>query len=144
MPGIVNPGKLLASAIGSLTQPLFYRGANIARLKQAKAQEEQAKIQFQTALLNAGNEVSNALHLYQMEKNKAVSRTIQVNSARQAASDTKELFNLGTSTIWKSCLPSSLTSAHSLQKYPTPSAACRQSSACIKRLEEEENKMSDK
>ena len=27
---IVNPGKLLASAIGSLTQPLFYRGANIA------------------------------------------------------------------------------------------------------------------
>ena len=96
--GIVNPGKLLASVIGSLTQPLFYRGANIARLKQAKAQEEQAKIQFQTALLNAGNEVSNALHLYQMEKDKAVSRTIQVNSARQAASDTKELFNLGTST----------------------------------------------
>ena len=95
---IVNPGKLLFSAIGSLTQPLFYRGANIARLKQAKAQEEQAKIQFQTALLNAGNEVSNALHLYQMEKDKAVSRTIQVNSARQAASDTKELFNLGTST----------------------------------------------
>jgi len=33
-----------------------------------------------------------------MEKDKAVSRTIQVNSARQAASDTKELFNLGTST----------------------------------------------
>ena len=95
---IVNPGKLLFSAIGSLTQPLFYRGANIARLKQGKAQEEQAKIQFQTALLNAGNEVSNALHLYQMEKDKAVSRTIQVNSARQAASDTKELFNLGTST----------------------------------------------
>ena len=38
--GIVNPGQLLASAIGSLTQPLFYRGANIARLKQAKAQED--------------------------------------------------------------------------------------------------------
>ena len=50
---IINPGKLLASAIGSLTQPLFYRGANIARLKQAKAQEEQAKIQFQTTLLKA-------------------------------------------------------------------------------------------
>ena len=27
--GIVNPGKLLASAIGSLTQPLFYRGATL-------------------------------------------------------------------------------------------------------------------
>lgn len=95
---IVNPGKLLASAIGSLTQPLFYRGANIARLKQAKAQEEQAKIQFQTSLLNAGNEVSNALYQYQMNTEKAVSREVQVNAARKAAEDTKELFNLGTST----------------------------------------------
>ncbi len=86
------------SAIGSLTQPLFYRGANIARLKQAKAQEEQAKIQFQTTLLQAGNEVSNALYQYQMTSDKAVSREIQVNSARKAAEDTKELFNLGTST----------------------------------------------
>ncbi len=95
---IVNPGKLLASAIGSLTQPLFYRGANIARLKQAKAQEEQAKIQFQTALLKAGNEVSNALYQYQMVAEKTASRQIQVNSARKASEDTKELFNLGTST----------------------------------------------
>ena len=95
---IVNPGKLLASAIGSLTQPLFYRGANIASLKQAKAQEEQSKIQFQTTLLKAGNEVSNALYQYQMTSEKAISREIQVNSARKAAEDTKELFNLGTST----------------------------------------------
>ena len=96
--GIVNPGKLLANLIGSLTQPLFYRGTNIARLKQAKAQEEQAKIAFQTALLSAGNEVSNALSLYQNTQEKVNSRTMQVNSARKAAEDTKELFNLGTST----------------------------------------------
>ncbi len=62
---IINPGKLLASAVGSLTQPLFYRGQNIARLKAAKAQEESAKLSFQQALLNAGSEVSNALSLYQ-------------------------------------------------------------------------------
>lgn len=95
---IVNPAKLLASVVGSITQPLFYRGANIARLRQAKAQEEQAKIQFQTTLLNAGNEVSNALSLYQNTTKKAQSRMLQVNSARKAAQDTKELFNLGTST----------------------------------------------
>ena len=95
---LVNPGKLLASLVGSLTQPLFYRGTNIARLKQAKAQEEQAKIAFQTALLNAGNEVNNALALYQNTLSKVNSRTMQVNSSRKAAEDTKELFNLGTST----------------------------------------------
>lgn len=95
---IVNPGKLLASVIGSLTQPLFYRGTNIARLRQARALEEQAKISFQTALLNAGNEVSNALALYQNTSQKTEMRTLQVNSARKAAEDTRELFNLGTST----------------------------------------------
>ncbi len=95
---IINPGKLLASAIGSLTQPLFYRGQNIARLKAAKAQEEQAKLSFQQTLLNAGSEVSNALSLYQKTSEKVESRQMQVESAKKASEDTKELFNLGTST----------------------------------------------
>ena len=34
---IVNPGKFLATAVASLTQPLFNRGANIAQLRIAKA-----------------------------------------------------------------------------------------------------------
>ena len=95
---IVNPGKLLASAIASLTQPLFQNGANIANLRIAKAQQEEAKIQFQTALLNAGNEVSNALDLYQACSQKVEARTMEVNSSKNAADYTKELFNLGTST----------------------------------------------
>lgn len=33
---IVNPGKLLFSAIGSLTQPLFNKGLNVAQLKMPK------------------------------------------------------------------------------------------------------------
>ena len=95
---IINPGKLLASAIGSLTQPLFYRGTNIARLKAAKAQEEQAKLSFQQTLYNAGSEVSNALSLYQKTSEKVESRQMQVESAKKASEDTKELFNLGTPT----------------------------------------------
>ena len=123
---IVNPGKLLASAIGSLTQPLFYRGTNIARLKQAKAQEEQAKIQFQTSLLNAGNEVSNALYQYQMTSEKAISRDIQVNSARKAAEDTKELFKLGTSTYLEVLsAEQSYLSAQLSEISDTFAAACR-------------------
>ncbi len=95
---IINPGKFLATAIGSLTQPLFYNGANIAKLKIAKAQEAEAKLAFQQALLNAGSEVSNALSLYQTTSEKAETRKIQVEAAQKAANDTKELFNLGTST----------------------------------------------
>ena len=43
---IVNPGKLLFSAIGSLTQPLFNKGLNVAQLKIAKAQQEEARLAF--------------------------------------------------------------------------------------------------
>ena len=95
---IVNPAKLLASAVASLTQPIFQNGANIAKLKIAKAQQEEAKIQFQTTLLNAGNEVSNALDMYQACTEKVNARNMQVNCAKNAADYTKELFNLGTST----------------------------------------------
>lgn len=95
---IINPGKFLASAVASLTQPLFQNGINIAKLKIAKAQQEEAKIQFQQALLSAGGEVSNALYQYQSASDKVASRTMQVNSAKNAADYTKELFNLGTST----------------------------------------------
>lgn len=95
---IINPGKLLASALGSLTQPLFYRGSNIARLKIAKAQQEEAKLGFQQTILNAGSEVSNALSLYQTTAEKASARKMQVESAEKGAEYTKELFNLGTST----------------------------------------------
>ena len=89
---------MLASAVGSLTQPLFYRGTNIARLKAAKAQEEEAKLTFQQTLYDAGKEVSNALSLYQNTEKKAYSRTMQVEAAKKASSDTKELFKLGSST----------------------------------------------
>lgn len=63
--GIVNPGKLLASAVGSLVQPIFQRGQLVAGLKVARAQQEQAYIAWQQAILNAGSEVSNALKLYE-------------------------------------------------------------------------------
>lgn len=95
---IMNPGQFLASAIGSLTQPLFNNGANIARLRIAKAQEQEAKLAFQQALLNAGSEVSNALSLYQNTSDKVESRRIQVDSSKKASEDTKELFKLGNST----------------------------------------------
>lgn len=95
---IMNPSKLLATAIGSLTQPLFYHGANIAKLKIAKAQEAQSKLAFQQALLNAGNEVSTALSLYQTTSEKAESRKIQIESSRKAAETTADLFKFATAT----------------------------------------------
>ena len=58
---VTNPGAWLLQAVGSLVQPLFNRGQNLANLKIAKAQQEEAVLQFRQSLLDAGNEVNNAL-----------------------------------------------------------------------------------
>ena len=58
---ILNPGKFLASAVGSLTQPLFNKGQVVAQYRIARAQQEEAALGFQQTLLNAGSEVNDAL-----------------------------------------------------------------------------------
>ena len=58
---ITNPGAWLLSAVGNLMQPLFNHGQNVANLKIAKAQQEEALLRFRQSLLDAGNEVNNAL-----------------------------------------------------------------------------------
>ena len=95
---IINPGKLLLSAVGALTQPLFNKGLNIAQLKIAKAQQEEAKLAFQQALLNAGSEVNNALTQVQTARGKTELRTGQIISLENAVRSTQLLMQLGTST----------------------------------------------
>ena len=95
---ILNPGKFLLSAIGSLVQPLFNKGKNIANLKIAKAQQEEALLSFKQSLLNAGAEVSDALYMFQSAGEKGVQREIQVSSLEKSVDSTTELFLLGTST----------------------------------------------
>ena len=95
---IVNPGKFLVSAIGALTQPLFNRGQNIANLKISKAQQEEAELSFQQALLNAGTEVNDALTAYQTSRNKANLYEKQVEALRRAERSTSLLMEHGTHT----------------------------------------------
>ena len=65
---ISNPGEWLFSAVGSLVQPLFNRGQNIANLKVAKARQEEALLTFRQTLLNAGTEVNDALLQWQVAR----------------------------------------------------------------------------
>lgn len=96
--GIVNPGKMLWSAIGSLVQPIFANGQLIAGLKVAKAQQEQAYNTWQNAVLSAGSEVSNALVLYNSSDEKSKLEQKQVESLTKNVEYTKLLFNEGSST----------------------------------------------
>ena len=96
--GIVNPGKWLLSAVGSLVQPIFAKGQLIAGLKVAKAQQEQAFNTWQNAVLSAGSEVSNALVLYNSSDEKSKLEAKQVESLKKNVEYTKLLFNDGSST----------------------------------------------
>ncbi|MCD7936523.1 MAG: TolC family protein [Tannerellaceae bacterium] len=96
---IVNPGKLLLNAAASLTQPLFNKGINRARVKIAKAQQEEAQLYFQQTVLNAGAEVNDALVQFQTARNKRDLRTRQVE-AMESAVESTELLMEHTSTTY--------------------------------------------
>ncbi len=95
---IVNPGKILLSAVASLTQPIFARGELIAGLKVAKAQQEQAYNTWQNAVLTAGSEVSNALVLYNSSDTKSQHEAKQIEALEKAVEYTRDLFHMGSST----------------------------------------------
>lgn len=95
---IVNPGEWLLSAVGSLTQPIFQKGTNIARLKVAKAQQEEARLGFQQTLLNAGSEVNEALVQYQTATEKTDYYARQVESLGRALESTSLLMTHGNTT----------------------------------------------
>ena len=89
---IVNPGKWILSAVGSLTQPIFQHGQIVAGLKVAKAQQEQALNTFQQTILKAGNEVSNALVAYNTCDEKSQLDEKQVKIYEQNVEDTRQLY----------------------------------------------------
>lgn len=95
---VVNPGKLLLSATASLVQPIFNAGANRARVKIMKAQQEEAKLSFQQALLNAGAEVNNALTQTQSARAKTELRVDQIASLERAVESTELLMQYGSTT----------------------------------------------
>lgn len=95
---IVNPGDWFVQLAGSLTMPIFSRGKNIATLKAAKAQQEQAMNNFEYTLLNASSEVSDAMTLCQKSDEKVILLDKQISNLEKSVEYTQELLTLGTAT----------------------------------------------
>ena len=95
---IVNPGKVILNAVASLAQPIFNRGQLIANLKVSKAEEKIAQMNYQQTILEAGQEVSNALRLYDTQDKKLEHDRQQVDQLDKAVIYTKALFQSGDAT----------------------------------------------
>ena len=90
--GNLNPGKWLTSLFGSLTQPIFQRGALIVNLKVKQMQYEQAFNTWQNAILKAGNEVSNALVNYRGYDDNSKIEAQRVEVLTKNVEDTRALY----------------------------------------------------
>ncbi len=95
---IVNPGKILLSAAGSIAAPIFNGGRARAQVKIARAQQQEAELAFQQALLNAGSEVNNALSLCQSARAKREWRDRQIKALESAYNGTQLLMKHGSTT----------------------------------------------
>ena len=92
--------------VAGLTQPVFNKGLNKARLRTALAQQQEAYYSYQQTLLNAGEEVSNALYAYQTSVEKQLSRTHQVDALQKAVDYTKQLLEYSSATNYTDVLTS--------------------------------------
>lgn len=96
--GMVNPGKLLLSVVGSLTQPIFMRGQLKAGLRVAQDKYKQAYNTWQNSVLKAGSEVSNALVAYNSANEKEQLRKQQIGVLKKNVDDTQMLYAQSSST----------------------------------------------
>ncbi|MDR3653938.1 MAG: efflux transporter outer membrane subunit [Paludibacter sp.] len=103
---LFNPASIFGSILGGLIQPVFNHGLNKQRLDVAKAQEEEALDSFKKTLLNAGQEVSNALYNYQTASDKIKIREKQIDFLQKSVDYTKELLKYSANTNYTDVLTS--------------------------------------
>ncbi len=114
----MNPGSWLLRAVGSLVQPLFNKGTNIANLHQAKAYQEETLLLFRQSLLDAGKEVNDALTICQSARLRLDYGEQQVSVLKEAVRKTELMMRhssinyLEVLTARQSLLDAELTQAH--------------------------------
>lgn len=92
---VVNPAGLIAGVVASLTQPIWGRGANKARLAAAKAEQEIALYNFRQTILDAGINVNDAISKWQTAKKRLDVNKRQVLHLQAAVWNIKLLMKRG-------------------------------------------------
>ena len=92
---IVDPGKLLWNAVASLTQPIFARGKLLANLKVNKLTQEDVQNKYVQTVIDAGNQVNEAMADCKAAKEKDVLYKRQVAVLQDAYDGTPELMDNG-------------------------------------------------
>jgi outer membrane protein TolC len=91
----VNPGKILWNAVGQLTQPIFARGKINANYKISQLTEEDLKKKYVQIVIDAGNQVNEAMADCQSAREKYDYFRRQVEVLFDAYYGTQELMDNG-------------------------------------------------
>ncbi|TKG91483.1 TolC family protein [Puteibacter caeruleilacunae] len=88
-----NSNALFSNAIANLTQPLLNKRRVRTQYEVAKAQQAEAKYNFRKTVLNAGNEVVNALEAYKSEEQRYQLQLQEIKALKEAVRYSEELLN---------------------------------------------------
>lgn len=95
---LLDPSSFAANVIGGLAAPIFQKKANVTRLKVAETKQEAALQNLKSTLLQAGQEVNDALSLYDNSEKKMVLRDSQLEALEKSVEYTQELLSFGSAT----------------------------------------------
>lgn len=91
----INPAKLFLNLVGSLTQPIFAQGKISANYKISKLTEEDLQKRYVQTVINAGNEVNEAIADCVGAREKHAYYHRQVEVLHEAYTGTHELMDNG-------------------------------------------------
>lgn len=95
---VTNPGDWILSAIASLTQPIFNRGKLISNLRVSKDEEQIALLNYKQALLDAGQEVNDALYATKSTQKSLKSHQKQCKELERTVQTSEALYRTGNAT----------------------------------------------
>jgi outer membrane protein TolC len=119
---VINPGKLLLSFVGQLSQPIFARGKLKANLKINQLTQEDLQKKYVQTVIDAGNQVNEALADCQAAREKYAYYHRQVEVLYDAYAGTHELMDNGKAsyievlTAQENLLSSQLNEASNMYK----------------------------
>ncbi len=95
---VSNPGGWIASALASLTQPIFNRGKLTSNLRVSKDEEQIALLKYKQTLLDAGQEVNDAIYATEASSRNITIHRKQCDELERTVQTSEALYRTGNAT----------------------------------------------
>lgn len=92
---LFDSGSLFSTIMGGLTQPIFQQRKIQTQFDVAKAEQEEARLNFRKAFMKASKEVSDALYSYEASTDKIEVKQDELEANQKATDYSQQLLNNG-------------------------------------------------